>query len=426
MADPVPRARGTVFESWLHFSLCESHGIDSYGDSDVANVHESPESHAVRAKPSVFASILKQFPWDVFNQAVKHCNARGARAYSYRSQLVAMVYAQLAGLESIPALLTNMGSHSNRLLPLGITLPPESTLRDANRYRCIDAFSNALAALIARAQPELRRQMDGVTLLIDSTSITLNGLSRRWATFSDKVCGAKLHIIYDPDADCPVYASISAANVNDITEAQAMPITPGASYAFDLGYYDFHWWAKLDAAGCRIVTRLKKNTPLRVTEERQVPQGSDILSERIGYLPERLAGNRKQPMSKPIRELVVMLDTGKRLRIFTNDLDAPAKEIADIYKRRWAIELFFRWIKQALKIRKFMGNSESAVRLQLIVALIVFLLLRLSQRLQTAITSPLEWVRLVSANLLLPRGLGELERPPPRKPPAVLGQGMLL
>ena len=121
--------------------------------------------------------------------------------------------------------------------------------------------------------------------LIDSTSLRLNELSEKWARFSSGVCGAKAHIIYDADAGCPVYMAVTAANVNDITAAQAMPIEAGASYVFDLGYYDYGWWAKLDAAGCRIVTRFKSNTPLRMIEERAVAKDGAILSDRVGYLP---------------------------------------------------------------------------------------------------------------------------------------------
>ncbi len=374
------------------------------------------------AHPNVFASILKLFPWGEFNQAVRQHGAKAARSFSYRSQLVAMIYAQLAGVGSSLALEAEMASHADRLQPLGITVPRASTLRDANRYRCAQVFAEVLATLIGRAQPLLRKQMEGVTHLIDSTSIPLNSLSRRWASFSDKVCGAKLHIVYDPDADCPLYASVSTAKVNDITAAKAMPITPGGDYVFDLGYYDFAWWNKLDTAGCRIVTRLKKNTPFQVVEERPV-SGGTILSDRTGYLPARLAGNRRQPMSKLVREVRVQLETGAVLRIFTNDLKAGAQEIADLYKRRWSIELFFRWIKQGLKIRTFMGTSENAVRIQVIVALIAFLLLRLAQRMQTSIESPLTFARLVASNLMQARGLAQLRQPVPKALKTVAAQG---
>ncbi len=182
--------------------------------------------------------------------------------------------------------------------------------------------------------------MDGVTDR-QHRSGTLNERSADWARFSASVCGAKLHIIYDPDADCPIYASFSAANVNDITAAQAMPIVKGATYVFDLGYYDYAWWAKLHGAGCRIVTRLKRNTPLAVSELRDVRPGGPILSDRIGKLPQRQANNRHNPFSDAVREVQVRIDSGKVLRIVTNDLSSPAEVIAELYKRRWAIELFF-------------------------------------------------------------------------------------
>ncbi len=128
--------------------------------------------------------------------------------------------------------------------------------------------------------------MEGATYLIDSTSLMLNARSADWARASAMAVGVKTHVVYDADADCPIHAVVSTARVNDITAAKAMPIQPGATYVFDLGYYDYGWWAKLDAAKCRFVTRLKRNTPLTVTETRPVPGGA-ILSDRVGSLPPR-------------------------------------------------------------------------------------------------------------------------------------------
>ena len=135
-------------------------------------------------------------------------------------------------------------------------------------------------------------------------------------------------------------------------------------YVFDMAYYDFAWWAALDRAGCRFVTRLKTNTHLRATIEQPVDEDGDILSGRIGLLSERMARSRRNPFCDPLREIVVRIDTGRTIRLVTNDLDAPASEIADLYKQRWQIELFFRWLKQNLKIRHFFGASENAVRIQ--------------------------------------------------------------
>ena len=370
--------------------------------------------------------MLKLLPWGEFDQAVeRHGATTDARSFSFKSQLVAMLYAQLSGAGSLREIETGLRSHADRLYHLGVSLPHRSTLADANRQRPAGVFTSLLGGMIQSAHRRLRRTMDGVSYLIDSTSLALNERSADWARFSASACGAKLHIIYDPDADCPIYAAFSAANVNDITAAQAMPIVKGATYVFDLGYYDYAWWAELHGAGCRIVTRLKRNTPLAVSEWRDVRPGGPILSDRIGNLPQRQANNRHNPFSEAVREVQVRIDTGKVLRIVTNDLSSPAEDIAELYKRRWAIELFFRWIKQTLRIRKFIGTSENAVRIQIAIALIAFLLLRLAQKTQHAVHSPLAFARLVRVNLMHRRSLAQLHRPAERPPP-ISGQGQLI
>jgi hypothetical protein len=265
---------------------------------------------------------------------------------------------------------------------------------------------------MASLQAGYRRKIGDCVRLIDSTSVQLSSLSGKWATFSAGVCGAKAHIIYDPDADQPLYLMVTPSNVNDITAAKEMPIEAGATYVFDLGYYDYGWWAALDRAGCRIVTRLKTNTPFEIVENRPVPPRSSILSDRTGHLPKRLAASRKNPMSGLVREIQVVIETGKVLRIFTNDLKASAQEIADLYKRRWAIELFFRWVKQTLKIGHFLGTSENAVRIQIAVALIAFLLLRLAHDANRIVKSPLAFARLIRTNLMHRRPIAELLQPP--------------
>jgi len=261
-------------------------------------------------------------------------------------------------------------------------------------------FSGLFQHMLAMMTRPVRRQMDDVVRLIDSTSLHLAGIGTQWARFSAEVCGAKAHFIYDPDLGCPVYHAVTAANVNDIVAAKQMPIEAAATYVFDLGYYDYAWWAKLDQAGCRIVTRFKTNTPLRQARDMPLEPGSSVLSDRIGFLPGRQAKSRKNPMQVAVREVVVMTETGKRLRVLTNDLDAPAQEIADLYKRRWQIELFFRLMKQMLKITCFLGRSENAVRIQIAAALVAFLLLHLLQQITKAKHGFLELVRLVRANLM--------------------------
>ena len=367
----------------------------------------------MRHDNSVLHQVMQHVPWTAFERLVEEHEAdKHVRQLSTKSQLVAMLYAQLSGSSSLREIVSGLKSHQARLYHLGATQPRRSTLADANALRPAQVFGGLFALLMAQAHRGLRRALWETTYLIDSTSLKLDARSADWARFSHKVCGAKLHVIYDPDADQPVYAAISAANVNDITPAQTMPIEAGATYVFDLGYYDYRWWAELDEAGCRIVTRFKKNTPLSLLKELRVPKGSNILSDRIGFLPQRQTNNRQNPFANPVREVRVKTDTGKVLRILSNDLDAKAKDIADLYKSRWAIELFFRWIKQTLKITHFLGLSQNAVRIQIATALIAFLLLRLAQATQKAVKSPLAFARLVRANLMHRRPLDRLLETP--------------
>jgi len=362
---------------------------------------------------TVFRDILKLVPWHRFEALVDQYDADArVRRLPTKVQFMALLYGQLSGASGLREIVTGLSSHEARLYHLGAAPVRRSTFSDANANRPFAVFSDLLALMMKQAHRSLRRTMAEAVYLIDATRLPLNGHSADWAQFSTNVCGAKAHVIYDADADRPIYAAVTAANVNDITAAHRMPIEPGATYVFDLGYYDYLWWAALNTAGCRIVTRFKANTPLHVVEELAVADGSDVLSDRIGFLPARQAGSRRNPMQDAVREVRIMTSTGKVLRILSNDLDAPAREIADLYRRRWAIELFFRWVKQTLKITRFVGTSENAVRIQIAVALIAFLLLRMAQTAQKTIRSPLVFARLIRANLMHRRSINTLLEPP--------------
>jgi IS4 transposase len=356
----------------------------------------------------------------VFDGLVEaHGADKHVRRLSTKHQLIALLYGQLSGASRLREIVTGLESHEALLYHVGGKPVPRSTLADANALRPSAVFSELFAAMALQVQRGLRRMVGEAVYLIDSTSVRLSGAQSEWAGFSDKACGAKVHVVYDAGADRPIYAAVTTANVNDITAAKAMPVEAGATYVFDLGYYDYAWWAKMHAAGCRIVTRFKSNTPLAVTTERAVPeQAGNILSDRVGTLPRRQAKNRKNPFGDPVREVRVRIETGKVLRILSNDLEASAQEIADLYKRRWAIELFFRWVKQTLRIRHFIGTSENAVRIQIAVALIAFLLLRLAQAAQKTVKSPLAFARLVRTNLMHRRRIDRLiGHDPPRTTP---------
>jgi len=366
----------------------------------------------MRHRNTVFHSILSQVSWPRFNALVAaHGTDKHVRRLSTRSQFIAMAYGQVAGVSGLREIVTQFESHGPKLYHLGAEPAARSTLSDANTKRSSVVFEDLFKDLVAVSHRRTRREMADLTYLIDSTHIRLNERSAKWARYSAGVCGAKVHVVYDLNDDRPIYAAFSTANTNDITAAKEMPVLAGATYVFDLGYYDYGWWRKMHDAGCRIVTRLRKSTNLTITRERLVLPGGPILADRIGTLPVRQKHNRHNPMDIEMREITVRIDTGKVLRILSNDLTSPSREISDLYKRRWAIELHFRWIKQTLKITKFSGTSKNAVRIQIYIALIVFLLLRLAHDAQGSIPSLLEFTRLVRTHLMSRRDAANLGDP---------------
>src|SRR5712672_4722882 len=281
--------------------------------------------NTVRHQNIVFHGLLKHIPWPILDRLVDQYNADwDGRVVRTKAHLIAMLYAQFGGARSLREIEAMLKSHAKKLYHLGGDTVSRSALSTANASRPVEVFAGLLSALMAQLQAGYRRKIGDCVRLIDSTNVQLSGLSGDWATFSARVCGAKAHIIYDPDADQPLYLMVTPCNVNDITAAKAMPIEAGATYVFDLGYYDYGWWAELDAAQCRIVTRFKSNTPLRLVEERRVPKGGAILSDRIGFLPARQCNNRHNPMQDAVREVRIKTETGGTLRILSNDLDASA------------------------------------------------------------------------------------------------------
>ncbi len=367
----------------------------------------------------VFRQFANQLPVAEMRRLIdEHGADKRVRKFGTEAMLRTLLLAQLSEARGLRDIVALVESHDARRYHAGLPVVCRSTLADAAAKRPVAVFNGVLAALIARLTAKLPRGIGDCVRLIDSTTLPLSGLSAKWSRFSDKLCGAKAHVVYDPDADCPLYFGVTPARVNDITAAKDMPVQPGATYVFDLGYYDFAWWAKLDDAACRIVTRLRANTPLQPLQTLTLPSpAGNILSDRIGFLPDRLAASRHNPMRNAVREIQVRTDTGKVLRLMTNDLDAPAADIAALYKRRWAVELFFRWIKQALKLRHFYGNSENAVRIQIAVALIAFVLIRLAHNAYSATQSMTRFARLICATIFHRKPIERLARPGPPDPP---------
>lgn len=371
----------------------------------------------MRHHNSVFHGLQKLVPWAEFDRLVeKHKADHRVRRLTTKGQFLALLFGQLSGASSLREIEAGLASQSARLYHAGARCVARSTLSDANAKRPAALFADLFAAMASSACRRTRRHVADALLILDATRLELSTLSKGWLSAQNGRRAVKLHVAYDLSANGPLDVSITDQRVGDITPAKALTIEPGFTYVFDLAYYDYGWWAALDARGCRFVSRLKTNTPLACVVEQAIVAGDpDILGDRIGFLPRRMAQARRNPFADPVREVTVRIATGKIIRLVTNDLDAPASEIATLYKQRWQIELFFRWIKQNLKIRHFLGASENAVRIQILVALIAYLVLRAAQHAQTAIRQPLAFARLVRINLMQRRPIDDLAGPP--KPP---------
>jgi DDE family transposase/uncharacterized protein DUF4372 len=319
--------------------------------------------------------VLKQI---VETHGGNHGVGEGAKAWTCERHLKAMLFGQIAGLNSLREIEQGLAAAPRALYHLNLRMAPRSTLSDAQNHRPAQVFRDICQWLMDRANRTLRRQAGELIQLIDATPIPLRDERFSWAEANPRTRGLKLHVGYDPRGDITNWIDISGARVNDISVARTRPITPGTVYVFDKGYVDYSWWHAIHHQQALFVSRLKSNTHRRAISPRR-PQGEGILADndiKIGHARPR--GGTVNPLfDVPLREILVEREGKAPLRLITNDLTRPAAEIAALYKERWQIELLFKWIKQNLKIKRFLGRSENAVKSQIYIALIAYLLLRL-------------------------------------------------
>jgi IS4 transposase len=305
---------------------------------------------------------------------------RYCKSFTTREHLCVMAYAQLSKLQSLRAIETGFNAQRNHLYHLGAHEARRTTLAKANERRDPRVFADLARLLMAMVGGrQLRKDCADLLYLLDSTSVTLKGQGfDDWAgaTRVRSTQGLKLHVLYEAHSGAPHWHSISATNVNDVTEALGAPLVQGATYVFDKGYCDFNWWRDIDLAGARFVTRFKQNVALQVLQTRDVPaEGAILRDEIVRFANPRPGAGRRNHYTQALRRVVVAREGKAPLEFATNDLDSPAEKIAQLYKDRWGVELFFKWIKQNLNIKRFCGRSENAVRIQVLTALITYLLM---------------------------------------------------
>jgi IS4 transposase len=246
--------------------------------------------------------------------------------------------------------------------------------------------------------------------LIDSTPIPLGKLCD-WAKSNGRIRGLKMHVVFDPKADCPSILNITDANVNDAQIGRTVTIEPGATYVFDKGYCHYGWWTAIADQGAVFLTRPETNMRLDIVGERPIAlaQGDDFTV--LNDTEVRFASKGDSILPMRLRRLRVQRTDGKTITLLTNDLERAAVDIAALYKARWQIELLFRWIKQHLHIRRFLGNNDNAIRLQLFAAMIAYALLRIAARSHRIKISILRFTDLVALCLFERRHIGAIDKP---------------
>jgi putative transposase len=376
--------------------------------------------------PSAFARLLEPLDRRVVARAVaRHDGDRGVgdgeNAWTCTRHLKTLLFAQWAGLNSLREIEAGLGGQSAAFYHLNLRQPCRSTLADANAQRPAAVFGEIAAVLAAKLAGVLSGESQALIRLLDSTPIMLKGDGFAWAERSARIRGLKLHLLYDPRQNRPVWFQVSSAKLDDVVAGRAAPLEKGATYVFDKGYTDYRWWAQIIRAGGFFVTRRKKNGHARRLGERPT-EGVRILADRTVQIGHRRPHGSAAPnplYRTTLREVVVERDGGgEPLVLLTNDLERPAAEIAQLYKERWQIELLFKWLKQNLKIRRFLGRSENAVKVQIYVALIAFMLLRLlhhtaARAFQAGTALFLAQIKIA---LFRPLTLRQTAKPPPRPP----------
>lgn len=328
-----------------------------------------------------FHSILKGLPRNAVDKiSAPFSDDKYSKHFGTYEHLTSMVYAQLSGVKSLRELEVSFNAHTSSHYHLGARQIKRSTLADANQKRSTDAFKAILETLLTQVHRKQRKELKSLICIIDSSPINLKGRGYEWTqeTATRRNIGLKLHAMIEQTTNAPVYINISESNVNDISDAKLIELAPNTTYIVDKGYYDFGWWHKIDQIGSIFVTRFKSDAALIPVRNLKVSKDEQVISDEavtFKYKSNR-AKHKNKYFGQELRKVVVERDGKKPLILATNDFNRGAEEIAELYKQRWQVELFFKWIKQRLKIKQFLGHSKNAVTFQLYAAIISYLLVQ--------------------------------------------------
>jgi IS4 transposase len=372
------------------------------------------ERPGVRYCDSIFGCILKPISRRWFAGVVARHEA-DAYDKSFRSwdHLTLLVFAQFSGIDSLRGLEAAWNANAHHHYHLGVGEISRSTVSDANARRPLAVFSETFAMLSGLAGRRSKRDGEALLSLIDSSPIPLGRLVD-WAKWNGRIRGLKLHVVYEPACDNPTHIEITDANINDMEIGEQFPIKPGFTHVFDKGYCKYRWWTAIHEADATFVTRQKTTSRFRAVSWRKLRKRRGDGFRIVDDAEVKFVSKGDSTLAIPMRR--VRRHDGSKITLVTNDMERPAVEIAGFYKARWQIELLFRWIKQHLHIRNFLGRNPNAIRLQLVAAMIAFILLRLAARENLVKIPIIRFAGLLAARLFMRATIAQIDKPPDTHP----------
>ena len=333
----------------------------------------------------IFSQILQHIDWDTFSAIVtKHKGNKAAKGITCRSQFIMMLFAHVAGFDSLREICQGMETQGGHLNHMGIEkIPKKSSLSYANQHRSWEIYRDMFEAMVADLHSKIDRKskpkgFKGKLLSIDSTTIDLCLALFPWARFHHRKGAVKVHTVLDHDGLIPVFADITDGRKHDSKAFRSMlnehpSLFPEDCWvAMDRAYNDYLTFGEMTERNIWFVTRIKSNAIYRVEESRVVPQNSNIDSDEV----IELTSAKGQHCGYYLRRVVVDdVENDRKIELLCNNLKFGATTIAAMYKQRWQVELFFKQIKQNLKIKSFVGTSENAVKTQIYCALCAIVLM---------------------------------------------------
>ena len=377
------------------------------------NIPTQKEILDVAYHNTLFSQTLSLIPRHVFQKLEhRHKTGRSSRKFGFKEQFTVMAFIQLAARRSMRDGLRCLSAAGSRLYHWGLKTVARSTFADANNSRPVAFFQDLFAEmyrLCAAKAPKHKFRFKSKLFSLDATTIKLCLSLFPWASFRQTKGGIKMHTLLDHDGHIPAFATVTDAKTHESRMTKTLELPKGSIVVFDKGYISYPWFRTLSAKGVFFVTRLKRNAVYKLLERRPVNHKTGVTTDHIIEVVSGKTSLRLRRIGYRDPE------SGRRYEFLTNHFRLSPKTIADIYKERWKIELFFKEIKQNLRIKSFVGNSENAVLIQIYTALTVYLLLAYQKFLSCLGLSVQQLFQLIQLNLLGAASLKELLNPRRRK-----------